>query len=162
MATNKLKTPFFLDRKNEPRELFSLTDVKVATPVTINYVEYPAGTSLETLLQDTVEDVKPYKSYVALLTQTGTSTPTAVVLENTLGGTPTLGYTSAGLYTVTLTGAFTANKTVTLTNINSTNVLYSMQAERTSANVVSVTTKSTVTATNALMTNSILEIRVYN
>ena len=56
---------------------------------------------------------RPYKSYVAILTQTGTAAPTvATVLDNTLGGTIVWTRTAAGNYTGTLTGAFTASKTI--------------------------------------------------
>src|SRR5581483_8227485 len=55
--------------------------------------------------------VAPYKKYVALLSQSGTSAPTVVVLENTLGGTITWTRSSNGYYTGTLTNAFTQNKT---------------------------------------------------
>ena len=54
--------------------------------------------------------------YSANLTQTGTNAPTADVFENTLGGTVTFGYTSPGVYTASLTGAFTADKTFILVN----------------------------------------------
>ena len=54
----------------------------------------------------TVEDfgnsVKGYKSYVALLTQSGTDAPEATVLENSLGITITFGYVSPGLYSGTI------------------------------------------------------------
>jgi len=55
---------------------------------------------------------RPYNTYVAELTQTGTSAPTAVVMENNLSGTPTLGYSNVGIYTLSLTGEFDASKTV--------------------------------------------------
>lgn len=51
------------------------------------------------------------KIYRALLSQAGTAAPTATVLENTLGGTPTFSYNSVGSYTLTLTGAFAQTKT---------------------------------------------------
>jgi len=51
-----------------------------------------------------------YLKYVALLTQSGTSAPTATVLENTLGGTVVWSYLSVGQYVGTLTGAFVENK----------------------------------------------------
>lgn len=56
-------------------------------------------------------ETSTYKTWVGLLTQSGTSAPTAIVLENTLGGTITWTYVSLGVYRATLTGAFTANKT---------------------------------------------------
>lgn len=53
-----------------------------------------------------------YDVYTAILTQTGTSAPTAIVLENTLGGTVVWSYVSAGNYRATLSGVFTADKTI--------------------------------------------------
>ena len=47
------------------------------------------------------------------MSQSGTDAPTATVLENTLGGTVVWSYTASGVYTATLTGAFTADKTFT-------------------------------------------------
>lgn len=58
---------------------------------------------------DTIQMV--YKSYVAILYQTGTDAPVANVLQNSLGGTVVWSRTNAGDYRATLTGAFTANKT---------------------------------------------------
>lgn len=52
-----------------------------------------------------------YQVYTALLSQTGTSAPTATVLENTLGVTPTFGYGSVGNYTITIAGEFNEAKT---------------------------------------------------
>ena len=51
------------------------------------------------------------KVYRALLTQTGQIAPTAVVLENSLGGDIVWTRGSLGYYTGTLNGAFTQNKT---------------------------------------------------
>jgi hypothetical protein len=47
-----------------------------------------------------------YKVYTALLTQTGTDTPVATVLENTLGGEPVWVRNDVGEYTATLNNAF--------------------------------------------------------
>jgi hypothetical protein len=46
------------------------------------------------------------KVYRALLTQTGTNAPFAIVLENTLGGPVVWSRLFAGYYTITLTGGF--------------------------------------------------------
>lgn len=51
------------------------------------------------------------KIYMALLTQSGTDTPVATVLMNTLGGTVVWTRANAGFYNGTLNGVFTANKT---------------------------------------------------
>jgi len=60
-----------------------------------------------------------YKVYTALLNQTGTNAPTAIVLKNTLGGTPTFLYYGIGEYSMKLVGAFTDGKSTV--NINSGN-----------------------------------------
>jgi hypothetical protein len=49
--------------------------------------------------------------YNAIIAQAASGAPTATVLENTLGGTPVWGRTSAGLYTLTLAGVWTSAKT---------------------------------------------------
>jgi hypothetical protein len=60
----------------------------------------------------------PVKKYVALLTQSSTSVPSATVLENTLGGTLAWTRGGQGEYTGTLSGAFTSNKTIIFTALN--------------------------------------------
>ena len=73
------------------------------------------GTSFRGLLSQLVTYIgsflRPYKVYTALLSQTGTDAPTAVVLENTLGGVPVWTRYDEGKYRCTLSGTFTANKT---------------------------------------------------
>lgn len=59
--------------------------------------------NFQNLLDSTV---RPYKVYTALLTQSGTSAPTATVLENTLGVTLTWSYSGVGEYLATSTGFF--------------------------------------------------------
>jgi hypothetical protein len=54
-----------------------------------------------------------YKSYVALMSQTGTAAPTAVELENSLGNIVWT-RSSAGIYNGTLSGAFPITKTFAL------------------------------------------------
>lgn len=104
-------------------------------------------------------NAKPYKSYVALLSQGGTDAPTAVVLENTLGGEIVWTRDGAGTYTGTLTGAFPASKTVILTG--SSGIL--LTAGWNSVNEVYLFTDAMPTAArgdNLLLEQSI-EIRVY-
>ena len=51
-----------------------------------------------------------YKVYTALLTQTGTTAPVAIVLQNTLGVTVTYGYTATGVYSIELGTAYASGK----------------------------------------------------
>lgn len=60
-----------------------------------------------------------YLVYTALLSQSGTDDPVATVLENTLGGTVVWARDSQGFYSATLSGAFTANKSVAFYMVNS-------------------------------------------
>lgn len=54
-------------------------------------------------LNPILNDPRPYKVYTALLTQTGTNTPVATVLENTLGYDIVWNRLNAGGYTATAT-----------------------------------------------------------
>ena len=55
-------------------------------------------------------EMKPYKIYTALLSQSGTAAPVAIILENTIGDIVWT-RTGVGQYKGTLSGAFTLNKT---------------------------------------------------
>jgi hypothetical protein len=79
--------------------------IDVTQSITINGQPISTGSS------------QTYKVYSALLTQSGTSAPTAIVLENTFEGEIvwTRGFIS-GIYTATLVGAFTLGKTIIKTN----------------------------------------------
>lgn len=106
--------------------------------------------------------VAPYKVYTALLTQSGTASPTAIVLQNTLGVTVTFGYTIAGQYTVTATGALTINKTwIIFNNIDSNGFTITYNGK--SLNDFQILTRNGagVTTDNILNLTEI-EIRVYN
>lgn len=112
---------------------------------------------------------RPYKSYVALLTQTGTNNPTAVVLENTLGVTPIWTRDAVGKYYTNLGAvAFPANQGVcfiggsgnlgladTDVRINSlfgTSGIYGGYILSTSLGALA----------DGVLTNASVEIRVYN
>lgn len=59
--------------------------------------------------------------YKAIVTQSGTGAPSETVLQNTIGLTPSWSRLGRGVFTLTATGKFTANKTlVQLTEVNPT------------------------------------------
>jgi len=60
------------------------------------------------------------KGYRAMLTQTGTNAPTAVVLQNSLGFAVTYSYVSAGNYSTVQ--SFDSNKTYAIMNPNGCNI----------------------------------------
>jgi len=83
-------------------------------------IDFPDTSGKLALLTDIPPSVS-YTSYVALLYQVGTAAPSAIVLENTLGGTITWARSAVGIYTGTITGAiFPLNKTVIFMQVNST------------------------------------------
>lgn len=106
-------------------------------------------------LSSTAPDSRPYKVYTALISQSGTSAPTVTVLENTLGGNPTLNYTGVGNYGADLTGAFTPEKTAVIISNGTPLVLsaYRLSNDRVLINCG---------AGNDRITNATIEIRVYN
>lgn len=73
-------------------------------------------TKIDGILPDStgnVSGIKPYKKYVAILSQSGTAAPTAVVLEDTIGITAgDYSYAGVGQYVITKTGLFPQGKTV--------------------------------------------------
>lgn len=105
-----------------------------------------------------------YRSYTALLTQTGTNPPVATVLENTLGLNPVFDYDGVGAYTIVDSSElFTNNKTYVL-------------ATGTGAAGISININDTTTIEigcfnmaqpgggnqNDMLLNAAFEIRVYN
>jgi lysophospholipase L1-like esterase len=105
--------------------------------------------------------LRPYKVYTALLTQSGTSAPVATVLENTLGGTVVFTRSSTGIYIGTLTGAFVANKTLTL-GVASTHPSF-LSMNRVTNDTFSIATENSGgNLTDGLLNDTSIEVRVYN
>jgi len=126
------------------------------------------GTSSQYLMADgsvttSSPQALPYKVYTAKLTQSGTNPPTALILENTLGGVPTFSRISAGYYAMTLAGTFNTLKTVCLGSF-ANGVIYSAGGTL-SVGVQSVDTIEFRVQNGGSATDSMsifVEIRVYN
>jgi hypothetical protein len=109
-----------------------------------------------------IEKVAP-KTYIALITQSGTSAPTAAVMGTNSIGTIVWARSVAGTYTGTLTGAFTSNKTwcnVSLTDESGGAIILS-KLSRVDANTVQLITYNSSLAATDVFTNMSIEIRVY-
>ena len=128
------------------------------------------GTELVPVVQDgetvrtTTQDIADlggasYLKYVALLTQTGTDAPTAIVLENTLGGTVVWTRSEAGVYAGTLSGVFTENKTAIFLGAAVGNIIQYGFWDSTNY-ILLLTTEGGVAADEKLYLTPI-EIRVY-
>lgn len=100
------------------------------------------------------------KIWKGLLSQTGTSAPTEIVLENTTGVTAVFAYTSVGIYTITLTGQFTADKVfVTIENANVNGVF---SVEWVSANVYNLySSDTTFTLINDALEKTSISFEIY-
>lgn len=132
-----------------------------------------AGTGTRTVVADasgilsaSATSTSTYKVYTALVTQSGTSAPTATVLENTLGGTVVLSRVSAGQYKATLTGAFTANKTTSscTPGAGTGNNIVTIVAYQSTANEVVFNTATVAGGgfIDGVLSAATFEIRVYN
>ena len=105
-------------------------------------------------------NTRPYKVYTALLSQSGTSAPVATVLENTLGGSIVWTRVNPGIYSGTLTGAFTTDKTILLNNNPVGGVFTNIFS---SVNTITIQTRNYSNAqTDDGLSNTSIEIRVYN
>jgi hypothetical protein len=102
------------------------------------------------------------KRYVALLTQTGTDAPVAIVLENSLGGVLVWSYGGVGIYDATLVGAFAADKTFLILPSGSTDSGpgdgSGLGLSRISNDVVRLLSRA---GDSDMSTNTSIEIRVY-
>lgn len=112
-------------------------------------------------IQGTASQNVGYSSYVALVSQAGTNAPTAVILSNTLSGTPTWGYSGLGAYTLTLTGAWILDKTAI--NVTQSDQTAIFTGNRVNANQINIDTTDTSTqvADNGYLNKTMIEIRVY-
>lgn len=126
-----------------------------------------AGTGTRVVTADasgvlsTSASILPYKVYTALISQNGTSAPTAVVLENTLGLSVTWSFTATGSYTATVPSAtFTLNKTQCfITNGTLSGFFNTYASSNTTVTVISKNTAGSFA--NGTLDLASFEIRVY-
>lgn len=121
------------------------------------------------LLNRTISEAKVYilgyRSYTALLTQTGTDAPVATVLENTIGD---IVWTrdSDGLYKGSSNGLFTINKTALFINNSVQNLDTQITFYQELQNEIWIETYIAGVATDDLLLSNgqgvTIEIRVYN
>lgn len=107
-------------------------------------------------------NARPYKVYTALLSQSGTNAPTAVILENNTGATLSFARVNPGFYTATFSSAImTVGKTAVIQTIGDATAF--VRVGITSTTVLSYTVLAIGGGlTDGLLANSFLEIRVYN
>ena len=122
------------------------------------------STALGAATKQYVDSKRPYKVYTALLTQSGTSAPTAVVLENTIGNI-VWSYNNIGVYTALSIGNFTVNKTAVFISSQGFGGGYGLVTSVNNANngnQITITTQNSIGGVNGNLENTSIEIRVYN
>jgi len=119
-------------------------------------------TVTQTINGRAVSDILPtYKKYIALITQTSTSAPTVIELENTIG--PIVWTRKAtGEYSGTLTGAFTANKTYATISQTLANSIVLISTTANDINIITTNLQNpTASKHDSHLSNNTIEIRVY-
>jgi hypothetical protein len=102
-----------------------------------------------------------YKEYVAIVSQTGTSAPTASVIANTIG-TVVWTYTSTGFYAADTSSLFTSGKTVIFIDNLASGASAITQAGWEDVGSCTVSTRTDAGAlTNGILANASVMIRVY-
>lgn len=106
-------------------------------------------------------DTRPYTTYTALLTQDTDQAPEAVILENSVGD---IVWTrlSAGEYRGTLTGAFVNQKTHSLISKPDASAEWDAILYRINDNVMGLTTRDSFVETDSLLSETSIEIKIYN
>lgn len=146
----------------------NITRLGINNSGTINIPLF-SGTGTRTLGASSTGDVvvlsaQPLK-YTALISQTGTSAPTAVVTNNTLGGTVVWTRTSTGIYAATLSGAFPIGKSTmqSSSSYNGSGTYGSTIPITTSANFFNLYTvvSSSGVLTDGLLLSTPVSIDVY-
>lgn len=102
-----------------------------------------------------------------LISQSGTNDPTTIVLENTLGVTPSFSYTTPGVYTLGLNGAYVSGKTGLFISPSGNSNDFTKTASITYQfngfdGFILRTFDESGIAINDGFTNTLIEIRVYN
>ena len=120
-------------------------------------------------VEDLAAQIKPYKVYTALLTQTGTDAPVATVLENTLGVDITYSYAILGSYHINSNqNIFLENNVVILTGAGNVNYFPSLWVGYNGPAQLFITTynmlnlPASFAPQDGLLYEQFIEIRVYN
>ena len=107
-----------------------------------------------------------YKVYTALLSQSGTASPTSLELENTFGVTATFSYSLTGYYELYMTGQFTSGRTFIINGCPDQNPIGGsfgiFLTEYSDINKITLSTlDDNGTFYDGMLNNTSIEIRVY-
>lgn len=149
-SSNKIATTAFVKQ-------FGTTNVKLP-------MQWDSATNTLEINPDTLalwqSQRRPYKTYVATITQSGTSAPVATVLENNTGFTFTYTYTGVGWYTLDCSGSAFA-KAYVVTQNKSFTPMSLFEWNLTSGTEISLHVRKTDGTSVDASLDGIIEIRVY-
>ena len=134
-------------------------NVGIGTTAPDSTLTVVGGIKSTSTVSDANGNVRPYKVYTALLTQTGTDAPTAVVLENTTGITPYITYSEPGVYNIFPLDGYDQSKIYY--HITNNNITSDIQSIVDSDNIRVFTSVAGDRYDNILL-NTPIEIRIYN
>lgn len=137
--------------------------VPTAAPNT-NTTQAASTAFVNEAINNSAQDSRPYKSYTALVSQSEENDPTAIVLENTLGGEVIWTRMYTGAYKATLEGAFPVDKTTVFTSIRFSELAYINCTEVDYENncVYLKTCQGPWDLTDGALNKMAIEVRVYN
>lgn len=130
----------------------------------VNVIAPESGTDVTVngnLVVTGTNNIRPYKVYTGLISQTGTNDPTVVIMENTIGNI-VWQRIAAGQYTATLTNAFTVDKTYLV--VGPFQYLYNTSCTflRNNASILGLANQTNNIIGDGILDNTPIEIRVYN
>lgn len=116
-------------------------------------------------MQDVTDTVRPYKVFTAIISQSGTSNPTAIVYQNTFGINFNFVRTAAGNYQIQdfVNNPFITNKSFSLATINGGSTNKIVNSTFPFSSVFAITTLNPSTGAQEDLNGWCqVEIRVYN
>lgn len=148
---------------NSATVTLNIDDLTPSTNYTLKLPNKPSGTyTIATTADLSGGDTRPYKSYVALLNQSGANAPVATIMENTIG-TITFAYQFPGQYKIYSSNLFTAAKTtVSVSESGAGFGEPSAGVYINSTGEMTLTSANSATQANGILSGTVLEIRVYN
>jgi len=110
---------------------------------------------------DVAKYVQPYKKYIANLTQSGLSAPTALEFENTLGVTISYSYDTTGDYSLTASASIFSQYYTWMIIAGSDNTFNVNAITWISDTVLRIRTNDSSGLADGILTDTAIEIRVY-
>ena len=150
--------------ETEPCEGIYKDDTCVIHESAIPYLKLPANSSVKNIINNLVLALVPkYKVYTALLSQSGTNVPTATVLENTLETELSFTYIGSGNYAIVSSIPLIIGKTtIELKNTFNFSEIIAVVNVVDEFNFNLYIEADGQPGVNGVMTNTPIEIRVYN